>query len=65
MLEKLLGRELHDGQVVPVQTNPILKPARELKEAMDDRAAQVAPDATDELDRLIDEAVDAVRGGRW
>lgn len=65
VLEKLVGHELRDGQVVGVQTNPILKPAptgearqkaaRELKEAMDDLAAQVAPDATgDELDALID-----------
>jgi hypothetical protein len=58
-----------------VQKSPTLKPAptgearekaaRELKEAMDDLAAQVAPDATEEeLDALIDEARDAVRGGR-
>lgn len=76
VLEKLVGHELRDGQVVGVQSDPVLKPAptgeerkkaaRELKAAMDDLAAQVEPGVTaDELDALIDEARDAVRSGRW
>jgi hypothetical protein len=75
LLGKIVGRELRDGEVVGVQANPIIKPAptgearekaaRELKEAMDDLAAEVDPDATEEeLDALLDEAREAARRGR-
>lgn len=75
VIERLLGHELAEDEIIGVQSNLIVKraptgeareqAARELKAARDALAAQIDPRATpQELDDLIDEARRAVRRER-